>query len=138
MYLRFSLFVSTAMLLAACGGQPKITDNSIQKVLYPQLVEMLDNPGKHPPILVDVRTAEKYREGHIPGAINISLIKLLPDNPALAGKGPVIVYSGSWTDALSASGAKKLMNHGMDPERVYDFRGGMDYWIKSDGPVSRR
>lgn len=132
------LYAITIIIAGGCSGPPKITDDTIQKVLYPELIDMLDNPGKHPPILVDVRSAQLYKEGHIPGAINISFVELIPQNPALAGKGPVIVYSGTWSDYLSASAAKKLMNRGMDPDRVYDFRGGMDYWVKSDGNISKR
>jgi len=138
MYQKVWLFAAAVMMVVGCSGPPKITDDTIQKMLYPELIDILDNPGKHPPILVDVRPAKYFNEGHIPGAINIEFVDLIPENPALAGKGPVIVYSGTWSDYLSASAAKKLMNRGMDPDRVFDFRGGMDYWIKSDGNISTR
>ncbi len=135
MFARYWIPVLIVTVLAACGGPPKITDDDIQKVLYPQLVDMMESPGKHPPVLVDVRTPERFREGHIPGAINIPFVDLREDHSAFAGKGPIILYSGSWTDALSASASKKLMNRGMDPERLHDFRGGMDYWDKSGGRI---
>ena len=61
-------------------------------------------------LLVDVRPAHTYAEGHIPGAINIPLV-LLPHKPLPASM-PVVVYTdglGQTDDAaaLAAASAKK-------------------------------
>jgi len=122
-------------LLAGCRSEPKVSDQDVQKLLYPRLLEKLENPGKHPPVLVDVRSREAFATGHIPGAISIPLIELNAEHPGLSAKGDIIVYSADWTDALSASASKKLMRQGIKKDRVFDFRGGMDYWDKQGGQI---
>jgi 3-mercaptopyruvate sulfurtransferase SseA len=136
--------------LAACNSTPKVSDKDVQKVDYGQLVQMIEKGGKTPPLIVDVRSPEKFAAGHIPGAINIPFTELTKDNPMLGGAegrslipsfgtsslNPIVVYSFSWTDALSHGAAKKLMRLGYAKDRIYDFRGGLDFWQKSGGNVT--
>ena len=76
-------------------------------------------------IILDVRTEEEYREGHIPGAIVIpnetissEPLKELPDLEQ-----EILVYCRSGN--RSAQAAKKLIEAGYT--QVYDF-GGITDW----------
>lgn len=76
-------------------------------------------------IILDVRTEDEYRSGHIPGAIlipNESILKtrpeLLPDLDA-----EILVYCRSGN--RSSQAAKKLISMGYT--KVYDF-GGINNW----------
>ena len=133
--------LATVALLDGCGP-PQVSDQDVQKVLYPQLLEMLADSGRQA-ILVDVRMPARFTTGHIPGAVNIPLRELRAEHPRLEGKGPIIVYSGGWNaaidsdDGLSVASAKKLIAAGYDADRVFDFRGGLDYWQKQGGDLTR-
>ena len=50
--------------------------------------------GKNPALLVDVRTVEEYRSGHIPGAISIPADRIVADRAKLPGdlNAPIIFY----------------------------------------------
>jgi rhodanese-related sulfurtransferase len=47
---------------------------------------------KHRPVVIDVRTAEEFRQGHIPGARNIPVDELRDRLNELAPNRPVVVY----------------------------------------------
>ena len=130
-------------LWAGCSGPPKVNDQDVQKLLYPQFLEMLEAEGKHQPILVDVRTRARFAQGHIKGAINIPVVELSADHPRLSRKRPIIVYGDGFNaaigrdDMLSTVAAKKLIACGYDLDRVFDFRGGLNYWQKQGGKLTR-
>lgn len=124
-----------SLTLTACFGPGKIDDTNVQKILYPQLLDMMETSGKNAPQIVDVRMPPAYKAGHIPNAINIPITEIKPKHPQLTDKRPIIVYSGSWSDGFSNSAAKKLILAGYDEDNVYDFRGGLDYWMKEGGEV---
>lgn len=50
--------------------------------------------GKRKPVLIDVRTLEEYKEGHIPGAINIPAERISAERARLPKdkSAPVIFY----------------------------------------------
>lgn len=131
------ILIALACTISACGvfGPGKIDDTDVKKVLYQQMMEMSQAEGSDKAMIVDVRMPAKYQEGHIPGAINVPLTEIRPQHPQLNNKRPIIVYSSSWADGFSNSAAKKLLLSGYDKDRVYDFRGGLDYWIKEGGRV---
>lgn len=60
------------MLVAPALSSASHLDGTIAQAL---LVERLESD--EPPLLVDVRTPGEYRDGHVPGAINIPLQELL-------------------------------------------------------------
>ena len=129
-------------LLMGCSGPPDVSDQDVQTLLYLQFVDMLAEEGKHKPILVDVRTPARFAGGHIEGAINIPLAELGADHPLLSYKAPIVLYSDGWDavagreDGLSGVSAKKLIAAGYDADRVFDFRGGLNYWEKQGGRIT--
>ncbi|HRJ41772.1 MAG TPA: rhodanese-like domain-containing protein, partial [Caldilineaceae bacterium] len=62
--------------------------------------------AKTPHTLLDVRTAEEFSGGHIPGAVNISLPDLPQKLKRVSSKKPVILYCRSGN--RSATAAKLL------------------------------
>lgn len=85
--------------------------------------------------LLDVRTADEFADGHIPGAENIDVF----DNnfvdiatKALDPSRPVAVYCRS--GKRSADAATLLSEKGYD---VTNLEGGILAWIRQDKPVEK-
>jgi|GEM_PF-466049 len=68
--------------------------------------------------IVDIRTAEEYRQGHVPGSLHIPLPELLRSLPSIPKDRPVITCNAE--DALSAAAAEILDAHGF---KAYDGGG---------------
>ena len=96
------------------------------KITSDQAVEMMKKEKNY--VIVDVRTPEEYKEGHIPNAINVPLdtidnynsqnVENLKDKNQL-----IMVYCRS--GRRSAEAAKKLLAKGY--MNVIDF-GGINDW----------
>ena len=83
--------------------------------------------------LVDIRTPEDYKEGHLKNALNLnfkesSFVELLG---TLDKEKPVAVYGK--TGKLSPEAALKIMDLGF--KNVYHLQGGMIAWTKANKPV---
>lgn len=122
-----------AAALSACGqdktsrdtksAQEDTMKTEYKKITAEEAKERMDKGDKI--IILDVRTEEEYREGHIPGAIVIpnetissEPLKELPDLDQ-----EILVYCRSGN--RSAQTAKKLIEAGYT--QVYDF-GGITDW----------
>lgn len=81
-------------------------------------------------LLVDVRTAEEFRSGHIPGAVNISLQDLPTSMSKLPKDKSIVLYCRS--GARSSSAAQILAKAGYD--KVYDL-GGIMTWTSQGLPI---
>lgn len=81
--------------------------------------------------VIDVREPWEYRNGHIPGAINVPVGRLSEHLPRLSKDKPVLLYCQSGTrSAIAARILKK-----QEFEQVYHLRGGISGWPyeKTDG-----
>ena len=85
--------------------------------------------GGAPPILVNVLSADSYRESHIKGSINIPhdqveqwAMRLIPDMNA-----EVVVYCANYSCPASIEAGKTLKRLGYT--NVHDFKGGMKEWL---------
>lgn len=88
--------------------------------------------GEQPHTLVDVRTAEEFRGGHIPHAINISVQDLNARLNKIPKDRPVIVYCRS--GSRSSHAAHLLLSAGYS--EVYDL-GGLSDWTRQGLPLAR-
>lgn len=114
--------------LSACNQTPNVTDESVEVIDDVTLSEIqADDPGL---VLIDVRPGERYRTGHLPGAINIQLPDLRPTDPRFHKVKHIVVYADGPRNTLSHAAAKKLLA-GVKA-RVSDFRGGIDAWRRAD------
>jgi rhodanese-related sulfurtransferase len=89
------------------------------------LLEMLENNEDFK--LVEVLASKEYKEGHIPGAMNLPLSEL--ENGArkkLEKTEKIVVYCESYTCHASTKAARKLLELGYVD--VLDFKGGKRWW----------
>jgi len=83
-------------------------------------------------VLVDVRTDEEYREGHIPGAIHIphDQVEQRLDELKPMREQQLLLICRSGRRSVMA--AEVLSNHGFN--QLYNLKGGMLEWT---GPVTK-
>ena len=134
-----SLFM--AFSLIACGQtQDKSTSTSgsaKEQVSEPIVISVeefktkMDNPEAQ---LIDVRTDGEVREGMLPGAIQLdesNWDNFVKGAQNLDPNKPVLVYCRS--GARSNKAAKYLAKNGF--KEVYDLRGGILDWSRSNGEI---
>lgn len=85
-----------------------------------------------PHTLVDVRTAEEFGDGYIPGAINISLQELEQKINRIPKDKPVIVYCRSGNRSSFAVNILRQAGY----TEVYDLGGIID-WARQGLPITR-
>ncbi len=132
------LILAMALSLAACGGEEQNTDGgaagSWQSVTMKELAVVLETEEDF--ILLDVRTAEEYAEGHIPGAILLPNEEIEDWQPtaeepehealeALPDFGQKI-YVYCRTGRRSAEASEKLFNMGY--QQICNVEGGITAW----------
>jgi rhodanese-related sulfurtransferase len=81
--------------------------------------------------IVDVRAAEDYAQGHIPGAINLPKEKW-STHVGLRTDKVNIIYCYSEVCHLAAAGAKEFAEHGFS---VMELEGGFEQWQHHDMPI---
>lgn len=115
---------------------PELRTNDAGAVLVTQeeLLRMID--AGTAPMILDVRTAEEYAEGHVPGAINIShdeLADRLAEIEAAKETG-VIVYCGSGRRA----GIAEELLLGQGYADVQHLEGDMLAWLEAARPIEKQ
>ena len=113
----------TVLLLVGCSGGDDTAALSYTQITVDEAVEMMSQESGY--IILDVRTAAEYAEGHIPNAINYanedigeSAEEILPDKEQL-----ILVYCRSGRRSKEAS--QKLVDLGYS--NVYEFGGIIDW-----------
>ncbi|MBK8047440.1 MAG: hypothetical protein IPK16_10160 [Anaerolineales bacterium] len=84
------------------------------------------------PLLIDVREANEYAEGHLPGAVNIPLRTLADNVDKIPADQPVFVYCASGLRAGTATAAL----HTLGFDNVKSFPGGFKAWSAAGEEVS--
>ena len=87
--------------------------------------------GDHPPLLVDVRTPEEYREGHIAGAVLIPLSDLGRRMKELDKRKAILLYCRSG----NRSGTALRLLQGHHYLNVAHIRGGIMAWAHQGLPI---
>src|SRR5229473_7861607 len=95
------------------------------------LVRRLKSP--EPPVVIDVRDPDEYRDGHIEAASNISrgFLEFRIGGTVSDPKTPVVLYCQ--TGLRSVLAAKQLKELGY--ENVINLQGGYQKWAQSGLPV---
>lgn len=79
-------------------------------------------------VVVDVRSPQRYAEGHVPGALNLPHRTLNPETTAAIPKDTlVITYCDGPGCNASTKGALRFANLGY---RVKEMIGGLEWWEK--------
>ncbi|WP_116474885.1 rhodanese-like domain-containing protein [Zobellella maritima] len=104
-------------------------------VVGSQQAVMLIN--KQDAVVVDIRSAEEFRKGHIAGAINVPNTQLKANNLNLIEKyksSPVVLVCD--TGMTSSSAGRVLSKAGFT--QVYTLRGGLSDWRSQNLPITKR
>jgi len=121
-----SLFAASS-LFSGDGGQGRIAKVGPEE--FRQLIESEGAEGT----LLDARTPQEVREGHIEGAINLNFYDsdFREQLESLDESKPVYVYCRS--GGRSGRAAKMLRAAGFP--KVYDLEGGILAWKEADMPL---
>ena len=113
---RIVMLCMCAMMLCSCGTEEKENDKVVSQNINCTQKEELMNEGA---VLIDVRSASEYAEGHLDNSINltvdtigVNIEKLVSDKNT-----KIIVYCRSGN--RSATAANTLINLGY--KNVYDL-----------------
>ena len=120
------LLVFTLFIMSSCVQcSVSHTGGNFRRVDVAEFKEFIANPDVQ---LVDVCTAEEYNTGHIPGSINIDVLKGYEElTSTLDPERPVALYCRS---------GRRSENAGWFLEKVFfrnvvDLKGGYNEWAKS-------
>ena len=121
-------------LACACLGSDPDREKPGSKVIHPaeaaiMIEEMRDDPGF---VIIDLRTADEFAGGHIPGAINIDAATFPEHLETLNPDGTYVIYCRRGT---RSAGVHKLMNESGFRE-VYEIEGGISAWQAARLPVT--
>jgi rhodanese-related sulfurtransferase len=108
------------------------TDPPITPVSADALVERLDDGAKAPYVL-DVRTADEYVAGHVPGAVNIPHDQIAARLAEVPKDRDVVLYCRSGRRAALAGEA--LADNGY--ARLEHLQGDMLAWVEQGRPVEK-
>lgn len=116
--------------IIARGDQNSSVDKTKVTPITPrQVMELV--PTLVRVMIVDVRSPEDYRAGHIPTAINVPLNRLEQDRQSIRSMGSLFVYGSSDTDTFQAG--TRLFDMGFFGLRT--ITGGYTAWTEQDLPI---
>ena len=99
--------------------------DKIKFIAMEQLLEMMENKEQFK--LVEVLSPESYKEGHIPGAINLPFDKIKELAPKHLKKTDVIVvYCANYHCQASTKATRTLLDMGYS--KAIDFKAGKQGW----------
>jgi phage shock protein E len=126
--MRVPLIAAALVLALACQPAPPHAKSSISNA---ELAAELRKGAA--PVILDVRSPEEYRAGHIPGSLNVPLDQLAARLPELklAKSDEVVVHCERGPRAAQAEAL--LAKDGY--EHVVDLEGHMKGWRESGLPV---
>jgi len=101
-----------------------------------ELVALLEQPNQTDFIVLDVRTANEYNNGHIEGALNISHNTILDNLSRLTAykDKTIIVHCRSGKRAVSAENALKANGF----SQVRHLEGDMLGWVAAQLPLTKK
>lgn len=120
--MKYILILLTALLLGGCAAQPT-EKASYRQISMEEAVTMMAQESDY--IILDVRRADEFASGHIPGAINVANESIgTAEIPELPEKNKLIlVYCRSGNRSKQA--AQKLVDLGYT--NIVEFGGIMDW-----------
>jgi phage shock protein E len=124
--------VVPAAFLALAAGLALATDTPLAPVSPQALIERLDD-GPKAPFVLDVRTAEEYVAGHVPGAVNIPHDQLASRLAEVPRDRDVVLYCRSGRRVQLA--AEVLAGGGY--ARLEHLQGDMPAWSNQGRPVEK-
>lgn len=124
--LLFFLIIAVVLFGFLSAGKYKTSNHAVLEmsshpdflVTYGELQQLLEAGQEQHILFIDLRSNEEFAAGHIPGAINIPLHKLLSDKHAKHVKrdNPLLLYAAQEQDAVYAT--MMLMGKGYTNSRA--------------------
>ena len=123
-----------AVLIGGCSSASTAPDQVIQSVSPVEASTLIEEMGQRPEfIIIDVRRADEFADGHIPSAINIDSNVFLEHIVGLNPDGAYLIYCQR--GARSASVCEMMRDAGFI--EVYEVEGGLSAWEAAGLPVER-
>lgn len=119
-----SMLIILTFVLSGCGkSEAEMQDNTYEKISMSEGIERMESDEGY--ILLDVRRADEFEAGHIPGAVNIPNEEIGTEElPSLPDKTQTIyIYCRSGNRSKQA--ADKLLALGYT--NIIEFGGIIDY-----------
>lgn len=135
----FRRSVLAAVLLLAASvvpalAQPPVTPDEMAAIPKVTLADYKPLQAKGTVLTVDVRDQHAFDEGHVPGALNVSIVDIeIMGNKVLRDKRPVVAYCACPDEHSALVVAAKLKRIGVKDIRV--LAGGWSGWKKGGGKV---
>ena len=122
------LFIALVVLVFLIFNlETKSLFGKVQKLSCDELTKLLNNSKI---TLVDFRTAEEFKSGHIITAINLNLEDI--EKLDTKNDNPFVAYASTDSDALKA--ALKFSKLGI--QQVFYLEGGIKSWIENNMPLT--
>lgn len=102
--------------------------SNIAQLMPAQVSSMLEQTPR--PYLLDVRTPDEYKQGHISGAELIPLDELSTETGRLPKNREIVCICAS--GSRSSLAARQLSSQGY---KVSNMQGGMSFWVRAGLPV---
>lgn len=132
---RRTLFATVLAVMAAAVLHAQApTQEELNRVPRLSIAEFKALHAKNAVLTIDVRDPHGYDAGHIPGALNVSIVDIeIMANKVLRDKRPVVAYCACPDEHSSLVVAAKLAKVGVKDIKV--LVGGWNAWTKSGGKV---
>lgn len=123
--LKLALLVIITILGISCNTKSQSQSDAI-KVLTP--IEFKEKAANQ--TIIDIRTPQEYRQGHIDGAVNINYYdsNFMEQIAKYDKNQPIFIYCRSGNRTSPAS--RKMADFGF--KEIYDLDGGILYWLKNN------
>ncbi len=120
-----------AIALGACLAASAVAEPEVQSIAPVDLQARRD--AGTAPVVIDVRTAEEYATGHIPGAVNIPHDQIADRISEVEAEHGVALYC--MVGPRARMGEAALLGSGYTS--VFHIEGGLAAWQASGLPVER-
>lgn len=132
MFNRRSLLTALAGL--AVAALPALAQDDLSKVPRITLAAFKALHAKNAVLVIDVRDPHGFDAGHVPGALNVSIVDVeIMANRVLREKRPVVAYCACPDEHSALVVSAKLMRVGVKDIRV--LTGGWNAWKAGGGKV---
>ncbi len=126
------LFVLMILFSLVLSCSSKAEQQEYQNIDVNEAAELIRTK---PVLILDVRTPEEYREGHIKGSILIPVQDLEKEYTKISDHihNPVLIYCRSGNRSVTASNI--LVSKGF--KNLYHMKGGIKDWVKHRMPLEK-
>lgn len=115
------ILLSLTLALTGCSGDSK--GDSYMQISMEEAIHMMETEKDY--VILDVRTKDEYKEGHIPGAICVPNETIGEDNIAELPEKKQVILVYCRSGRRSKQAADKLSTLGYT--NVYEFGGILDW-----------